>query len=95
MKKILIGTFFTAALIISGTSNAIAQSKSTTKVIKRDAVNKENQQKKAVATKQLNTTTSKKITAKKSTPKTNKMVTKEIPKEELKVQPAKLNKKKK
>jgi len=96
MKKLLIGSFLTAAIVIAGSTNANAQSKTETekKIIKREVVKKGNKKEKVVATKKLNTTSTK-IMDKKVTPKAHKVVTKEVAKEQIKRQPAKLNKKKK
>lgn len=93
MKKILIGTFLTAAIVIAGSTNAKAQSKSTTKVINRETVKTEKQNKKVVEAKKLNSNTKKVMPNKKAT-KTNTKVTKKIAKEKMKRQPAKLNTKK-
>lgn len=101
MNKILIGSFLTAVLIISGTVNVKAQSKTNAKVIKRETVKKE------VQTNKMNTI--KKVSLKKDTPKVNKtkkvalkknayktkknVGVKEVAKDQMKKQPAKLNKK--
>ncbi len=93
MKKILIGTLLTAAFVVAGTVDVNAQTKSETKVIKREAVKKEAINQKVVKKQKLNTTTTKKVAIQKETPK-NKVVTKKMAKQQVKRQPAKLNKKK-
>jgi len=95
MKKIIIGSFLTAALIISGSVNVKAQSKSEVKVIKKEVVKNEVLIKKAVQTKNTNTTEDKVLIKRSAVNSKDKVVTKEVVKDQMKKQPAKLNGEKK